>query len=74
MFGASLLKLIKAKLAFNFMQIIIMLVGMISAFIVSVIVIKKLITYIKKHNFNIFGLYRIIVGIIILVLVFNGVL
>ena len=74
MFGASLLKLIKAKLSFSFMQIMIMLVASVTAFVVSVVVIKKLISYIKSHNFNIFGLYRILLGIIILILVFNGVI
>lgn len=74
MFGASLLKIIKCDLAFPLFVIVIMVVGALVAFIVSVIVIKKLISYIKKHNFNIFGLYRIILGIILLILVFNGVL
>ena len=74
MFGASLLKLIKAKLVFSFWQILLLLVSAGVAFIVSLLVIRKLIDYVKKHNFNIFGIYRIILGIIVLILVFNGVL
>ena len=66
MFGASLLKLLKFGLAFSFMEILILLVGMLVAFITSVIVIKFLMSYIKKHDFKIFGWYRIILGMIIL--------
>ena len=74
MFGASLLKLIKAKLIFSFGQIFILLISAGVAFIVSLLVIRKLLDYVKKNNFNLFGIYRIVLGIIILILVFNGIL
>ncbi len=70
MFGASFLKLVKFGFAFQGMEIAILIVGMLSAFIVSVIVIRFLMAYIKKHDFKVFGWYRIILGIIVL-LYFN---
>ena len=66
MFGASLLKLVKFGFAFEGMEIAILLVGMVSAFIVSVIVIRFLMAYIKKHDFKVFGWYRIVLGLIVL--------
>lgn len=72
MFGASLLKLVKFGLVFSSAEIGILLTGMISAFIVSVFVIKFLMSYIKKHDFKIFGYYRIILGIVILLLTFRA--
>lgn len=66
MFGASLLKLIKFGFHFSGLEIGILVVGMISAFIVSVIVIRFLMGYIKKHDFKVFGWYRIVLGIIVL--------
>ena len=66
MFGASLLKLIKIGFAFTQMEYLILAIGMIVAFIVSVIVIKFLMSYIKKHDFKVFGWYRIILGIVVL--------
>lgn len=66
MLGASLLKLIKFGLAFTSAEIIILLIGMLVSFVISMFVIKFLMNYIKKHNFKIFGYYRIILGIIVL--------
>lgn len=66
MFGASLLKLIKYDGGFNSTQIGILAVGMITAFVVSIFVIKFLMDYIKKHDFKVFGWYRIILGILVL--------
>lgn len=66
MFGASLLKLVKFGLAFSGMELGILLTGMIVSFVVSVIVIRFLMGYIKKHDFKIFGWYRIILGAIVL--------
>ena len=66
MLGASLLKLVKFGLAFTSAEIIILLVGMLVSFVVSMFVIKFLMNYIKKHDFNLFGYYRIILGIIVL--------
>ena len=66
MFGASLLKLVKFGFHFTGLEIGILVVGMVSAFIVSVIVIRFLMGYIKKHDFKVFGWYRIVLGIIVL--------
>lgn len=73
MFGASLLKIVKyvvflakAGLAISGGELIILLVGMAVAFIVSIVVIKFLLDYIKKNDFKVFGWYRIILGVIVL--------
>ena len=66
MLGASLLKLLKFGLAFTTAEIAILIVGMLVSFIISMFVIKFLMNYIKKHNFKVFGYYRIILGIIVL--------
>ena len=66
MIGASLLKLIKFGFTFVNNEIFILLIGLLSAFITSLLVIKFLLNYVKKHDFSIFGVYRIILGIIIL--------
>lgn len=66
MFGASFLKLIKFGFSFSMMEAVILLAGMISAFVVSVLVIRFLMSYIKKNDFKVFGWYRIILGIIVL--------
>ncbi len=67
MFGASLLKLIKLKMALDFTGILILLVGMFVAFVVSIIAIKALMKYIKKNDFVLFGYYRIILGLIVVI-------
>ena len=66
MLGASLLKLVQFGFGFTGIEIAVLLVGMLVSFLVSVIVIKFLMNYIKKHNFKVFGYYRIILGIIVL--------
>ena len=66
MFGASLLKIAKFGLAFTASQAVLLIVAMIVAFVVSVIIIKFLMGYIKKHDFKVFGWYRIVLGIIVL--------
>ncbi|ETI91424.1 MAG: Undecaprenyl-diphosphatase 2 [Clostridium butyricum DORA_1] len=70
MFGASALKLLKFGLATGFTmtgnELSILLVGMIVAFIVSILAIKFLMSYIKNNNFKAFGWYRIILGIIVI--------
>ena len=66
MFGASLLKLLRFGMNFQTNEVFILLIGMVSAFIVSVIAIKFLLGYIKKHDFKVFGYYRIILGIILI--------
>ena len=67
MFGLSGLKLLKFGFAFTPSELIILLVGCLVAFVVSLLVIKFLMSYIKRHDFAIFGLYRIILGIIVLI-------
>ena len=67
MLGASALKLFKYGFAFNQIELIVLLTGTVVSFIVSVIVIKMLMDYIKKHDFKVFGYYRIILGILILI-------
>ena len=66
MLGASLLKLVKFGLGFTGIEIAVLLVGMLVSFLVSVVVIKFLMNYIKKHDFKVFGYYRIILGILVL--------
>ena len=66
MIGMSGLKLIKFGLNFSSAEIIILAVGCVVAFLVSVIVIKFLMSYIKKKDFKLFGWYRIVLGIIVL--------
>lgn len=66
MFGASLLKIVKFGLAFTSMEAIILVVGMLVAFMTSWIVIRFLMGYIKKHDFKVFGWYRIVLGILVL--------
>lgn len=67
MFGASLLKLIKFGFSFSNMELALLIVGMLTAFLVSVFAIKFLMGYIKKNDFKSFGYYRIILGILVLV-------
>ena len=65
MFGASLLKIVKFG-AFSGVQGIVLLLGMVVAFVVSLIAIKFLMSYIKKHSFAAFGYYRIALGLLVL--------
>ena len=66
MLGASLLELLDFGFNLTGNEIIILLVGMISAFLVSIFVIKFLLSYIRKHDFKVFGWYRIVLGIVVL--------
>jgi len=69
MFGASLLKVVKfiaSGIAISEMEISILLVGMLVAFLVSIFVIRFLMGYIKKHDFKVFGWYRIVLGLVVL--------
>jgi undecaprenyl-diphosphatase len=74
MLGASLVKVLKFGLAFSGTEIIILLVGMVVAFLVSLLVIKFLMSYIKRHDFKVFGWYRIILGITVLALGFLSII
>ena len=66
MFGASLLKMVKFGFELTGGEITILLVGMVSAFAVSMLSIKFLMGYVKKHDFKVFGYYRIVLGVIVL--------
>ena len=66
MFGASFLKMVKFGFTYTGMEIAILLTGLIVAFVVSVLAIKFLMGYIKKHDFKAFGYYRIILGALVL--------
>ena len=66
MFGLSFLKLLKFGFRFAGSELLILLVGMAVAFLVSLAVIRFLMNYIRKHGFELFGYYRIVLGIIIL--------
>ena len=67
MLGASLLKVVKFGFGFTGTEIAVLLVGMIVSFLVSVAIIKFLMSYIKKHNFKPFGYYRIVLGLVVLI-------
>ena len=66
MLGASALKLLKSGFAFNGFEWIVLATGSVVAYVVSVFVIKFLLDYIRKHDFKVFGYYRIVLGIIVL--------
>jgi undecaprenyl-diphosphatase len=68
MFGASLLKLLKYGLAFTGLEATLLIVGMVVAFLVSMLVINFLMGYIRKHDFKVFGWYRIALGALVLLL------
>ncbi|MBQ7915942.1 MAG: undecaprenyl-diphosphate phosphatase [Firmicutes bacterium] len=70
MFGASLLKLVKYGFAFTAGELTLLIIGMVSAFAVSLLVIRFLMEYIKKYSFKVFGYYRIVLGILVIVIAF----
>lgn len=70
MLGASLLKILKFGFVFTSAELITLLLGSFVAFAVSIFAIKFLVGYIKKHNFKVFGWYRILLGIIVLLYFF----
>jgi len=67
MFGASLLKLLKFGFNFTPIELTCLLVGCVVAFVVSIFVLKFLLGYIKKHDFKVFGWYRIVLGVVVLI-------
>ncbi|GAA0115041.1 undecaprenyl-diphosphate phosphatase [Clostridium senegalense] len=67
MLGASTLKLLKFGFDFTNIELAILIIGMLVAFIVSIFVIKFLMSFIKKHDFKVFGWYRIVLGIVVLI-------
>ena len=71
MFGASLLKVVKfilSGVAISGMELAILVIGLVVAFVVSIVVIRFLMSYIKKHDFKVFGWYRIILGLLVLLI------
>lgn len=66
MFGASLLKMVKFGFDFTSQEAVLLVNGMVVAFLVSMAAIKFLMGYIKKHDFKVFGWYRIVLGILVL--------
>ena len=66
MFGASLLKLVKFGFTFTPAEVLTLVTGVVVAFFVSIIAIKFLMGYIKKHDFKAFGWYRIVLGVLVL--------
>ena len=66
MFGASLLKVVKFGFAFTSMELTLLIVGTVVSFIVSLFVLRFLMGYIKKHDFKVFGWYRIALGAVVL--------
>ena len=66
MFGASFIKLLKFGLAFTSEELAVLIIGMVVAFVVSILSIKFLTGYVKKHDFKIFGYYRIVLGLIVI--------
>ena len=70
MFGASALKIVKFFLetgaGFTGQEIVILLTGMVIAYLVSIAAIKFLMGYIRNHDFKAFGYYRIVIGILVI--------
>jgi len=69
MAGASLLKMAKFFLDGNSLcgeEITILLVGLVTAFLVSLLVIRYLMDYVRRHSFSAFGVYRIVLGLLVL--------
>ena len=74
MFGASLLKSVKFKGDVQGNELVLLGIGMVTAFVVSLFVIKGLMNFIKKHGFTCFGWYRIALGVLVLILGLAGVI
>ncbi|WP_285009725.1 undecaprenyl-diphosphate phosphatase [Lactococcus formosensis] len=74
MLGASAFKLLKFGLHFTLSEVIALIVGMVVAYVVSIFVIKFLMSYIKRRDFQIFGWYRIALGIIVILFIIVGVI
>ncbi|MFQ6879005.1 MAG: undecaprenyl-diphosphate phosphatase [Oscillospiraceae bacterium] len=68
MFGLSAIKALQFGFSFTSAELVVLIVGSLVAFLVSVLVIKFLMGYIKKHDFTAFGWYRIILGIVVILL------
>lgn len=67
MFGLSFIKILKFGLAFSSTELVILLTGMAVAFVVSLVVVRFLMSYIRKKDFKLFGWYRIVLGALVLI-------
>ena len=67
MFGASLMEILKFSGTVSLYEIVTLLVGCVSAFAVSLFMIRFVLNYIKKNSFTIFGIYRVLLGLIVLI-------
>ena len=68
MFGLSAIKILKFGISFTSTELLMLSIGMVVAFVVSILVIKFLMTFIKKHDFKAFGWYRIVLGILVILI------
>ena len=66
MFGASFLKMVKFGIHYTGAEVLILVLGMVTAFIVSILSIRFLLSYIKTNDFKAFGWYRIVLGIVVI--------
>ncbi len=67
MFGASLMKILKYGMAFSAADIMLLLFGCVSAFMVSLFMIRFVLNYVKRNTFTVFGIYRVLMGLIVLI-------
>ena len=74
MLGASAIKLLKFGLHFTGVEVSVLIIGMVVAFAVSILAIKFLMSYIKRHDFKVFGWYRIVLGALVIGLFAAGIL
>ena len=70
MFGASFLKMVKFGIHYTGAEVLILVLGMVTAFIVSILSIRFLLSYIKTNDFTAFGWYRIVLGIVVIAYMF----
>jgi len=70
MFGASFLKMVKFGIHYTGAEVLILVLGMVTAFIVSILSIRFLLSYIKTNDFKAFGWYRIVLGIVVIAYMF----
>ena len=66
MFGASFLKMVKFGIHYTGGEVLILVLGMVTAFIVSIVSIRFLLSYIKTNDFKAFGWYRIVLGLVVI--------
>lgn len=66
MFGASLLKIVKFGFAFTSLELAVLAAGTVTAFLVSLAVIRFLMDFVRRHSFNVFGWYRIALGAVVI--------